>query len=57
MGDVNGIRSRLEYIAALGVDALWINPWYPSPQADAGYDVADYRDVEPSSVRSTKVGP
>lgn len=47
VGDVNGIRSRLAYIAALGVDALWINPWYPSPQADAGYDVADYRDVEP----------
>jgi alpha-glucosidase len=48
MGDVNGIRSRLGYIAALGVDALWINPWYPSPQADAGYDVADYRDIEPT---------
>ncbi|MEP7202402.1 MAG: glycoside hydrolase family 13 protein [Ilumatobacteraceae bacterium] len=47
MGDVNGIRSKLAYIASLGVDALWINPWYPSPQADAGYDVADYRDVEP----------
>jgi alpha-glucosidase len=47
IGDVNGIRSRLAYITALGVDALWINPWYPSPQADAGYDVADYRDVEP----------
>ena len=47
IGDVNGIRSRLAYIAALGVDALWINPWYPSPQVDAGYDVADYRDVEP----------
>ncbi len=47
IGDVNGIRSRLAYIASLGVDALWINPWYPSPQADAGYDVADYRDVDP----------
>ena len=47
MGDVNGIRSRIPYLAALGVDALWINPWYPSPQADAGYDVADYRDIEP----------
>ena len=41
IGDVDGIRSRLDYLAALGVDALWINPWYPSPQADAGYDVAD----------------
>jgi len=47
IGDVNGIRSRLAYLADLGVDAIWINPWYPSPQADAGYDVADYRDVEP----------
>ncbi len=48
IGDVNGIRSHLAYIAELGVDALWINPWYPSPQADAGYDVADYRDIEPA---------
>jgi alpha-glucosidase len=47
IGDVNGIRSRLSYIADLGVDALWINPWYPSPQADAGYDVADYRNIDP----------
>ena len=48
IGDVNGIRSRLSYLAALGVDALWINPWYPSPQADGGYDVSDYRDIEPT---------
>ena len=48
IGDVNGIRSRLGYLADLGVDALWINPWYPSPQADGGYDVADYRDIQPS---------
>jgi alpha-glucosidase len=47
IGDVNGIRSRLAYLADLGVDALWINPWYPSPQVDAGYDVADYRNIEP----------
>jgi len=47
VGDVAGIRSRLTYLAALGVDAIWINPWYPSPQKDGGYDVADYRDVEP----------
>ena len=47
LGDIAGIRSRLPYLADLGVDALWINPWYPSPMADAGYDVADYRDVEP----------
>lgn len=47
IGDVAGIRARLPYLAALGVDAVWINPWYPSPMADAGYDVADYRDIEP----------
>jgi alpha-glucosidase len=47
IGDIAGLRSRLPYLARLGVDALWINPWYPSPQADAGYDVADYRDIDP----------
>ncbi len=47
LGDVNGIRTHLPYLADLGVDAIWINPWYPSPQADAGYDVADYRDIDP----------
>jgi alpha-glucosidase len=47
LGDIAGLRSRLGHIADLGVDAVWINPWYPSPMADAGYDVIDYRDVEP----------
>jgi alpha-glucosidase len=47
LGDIAGLRSRLEHIARLGVDAIWINPWYPSPMADGGYDVTDYRDVEP----------
>jgi alpha-glucosidase len=47
LGDLAGIRSRLPYLAGLSVDALWINPWYPSPQADGGYDVADYRDIHP----------
>ncbi|MBC7460329.1 MAG: DUF3459 domain-containing protein [Thermoleophilia bacterium] len=47
MGDIAGIRERLPYLAGLGVDALWINPWYPSPMADAGYDVADYRGIDP----------
>ncbi len=47
LGDIAGIRSRLGYLADLGIDAVWINPWYPSPMADAGYDVADYRAVEP----------
>jgi len=46
-GDLAGLRSRLPHLAALGVDALWVNPWYPSPQVDVGYDVADYRDVDP----------
>ncbi|MCL3778294.1 MULTISPECIES: glycoside hydrolase family 13 protein [unclassified Actinomyces] len=47
LGDLRGITSRLEHIASLGVDAVWISPFYPSPQVDAGYDVADYRDVAP----------
>ena len=47
VGDIAGIRSRLPYLADLGVDALWLNPWYVSPMADAGYDVADYRDIDP----------
>src|SRR6187455_2941816 len=47
LGDIAGIRSRLRYLADLGVDAVWISPFYPSPMADAGYDVSDYRDVEP----------
>ncbi|HEY5833059.1 glycoside hydrolase family 13 protein [Streptomyces sp.] len=47
MGDIAGIRSRLPYLRDLGVDAIWINPWYVSPQADAGYDVADFRDIDP----------
>ncbi|GAB4586160.1 glycoside hydrolase family 13 protein [Nocardia sp. IFM 10818] len=46
-GDLEGLRKRLPYLAALGVDALWLSPWYPSPLADAGYDVADYRDIHP----------
>jgi alpha-glucosidase len=45
-GDIAGLRSRLRHLTDLGVDALWINPWYPSPMADGGYDVADYRAVE-----------
>jgi alpha-glucosidase len=48
IGDIAGLRSRLPYLAQLGVDAIWINPWYRSPMADAGYDVADFRDIDPS---------
>jgi alpha-glucosidase len=47
VGDLAGIRSRLDHIAWLGVDALWLSPIYPSPMADFGYDVADYKDVDP----------
>ena len=43
IGDIAGIRARLGHLRDLGVDAVWINPWYPSPMADAGYDVSDYR--------------
>lgn len=46
-GDVEGIRRRLGYLRDLGVDAIWISPWYPSPLNDGGYDVADYRDIDP----------
>lgn len=47
IGDLDGITARLGYVAALGVDAVWISPFYPSPLADGGYDVADYCDVDP----------
>ena len=47
IGDLPGIRSRLPYLRELGVDAIWLTPFYPSPGADHGYDVADYVDVDP----------
>ncbi|MFI1680401.1 glycoside hydrolase family 13 protein [Streptomyces sp. NPDC020607] len=47
MGDLPGITDRLPYLRDLGVDAVWLSPFYASPQADAGYDVADYRAVDP----------
>jgi len=47
VGDIAGLRSRLPYLRDLGAGAIWINPWYPSPMVDAGYDVADYRDIDP----------
>lgn len=47
MGDLSGISGKLEYLAGLGVNAIWLSPFYLSPQADAGYDVADYRRVDP----------
>jgi alpha-glucosidase len=47
IGDLAGVRTRLPYLAQLGVDAVWLSPFYASPQADAGYDVTDYRAVDP----------
>src|SRR5690349_15845079 len=47
-GDLAGVRARLPYLRELGVDALWFNPWYPSPQADNGYDIVDYRQIDPA---------
>jgi len=46
IGDLAGIRRRLDYLVALGVDALWISPVYPSPMADFGYDISDYCDID-----------
>jgi alpha-glucosidase len=48
IGDLAGVFDRLPYLRDLGVDALWFNPWYPSPLADTGYDIADYRSIDPA---------
>jgi alpha-glucosidase len=47
IGDLAGARARLPHLAELGIDAIWFNPWYPSPMADAGYDISDYRSIDP----------
>jgi alpha-glucosidase len=47
IGDLAGLRRRLDHVAALGVDGIWLNPCYPSPQRDHGYDIADYTDIDP----------
>jgi alpha-glucosidase len=47
VGDLKGIASKLDYLKELGVDAIWITPCFPSPQVDFGYDVADYKDIDP----------
>lgn len=46
IGDLNGITSKLNYLARLGIDAIWITPFYPSPQIDFGYDVSDYEKID-----------
>jgi oligo-1,6-glucosidase len=48
VGDLAGITARLDYLAALGIDVLWLSPVYPSPQDDAGYDISDYQDIDPT---------
>ena len=48
IGDLAGVLDRLPYLRDLGVDALWFSPWYPSPMADSGYDIADYRSIDPA---------
>ena len=48
IGDIAGVRSRLLYLRELGVDAIWFTPWYASPLADGGYDVSDYRAINPA---------
>ena len=47
IGDLNGITGRLDYLKELGVDAIWLTPVYPSPQVDFGYDISDYRSIDP----------
>jgi oligo-1,6-glucosidase len=47
LGDLNGVTARLGYLQALGVDVIWLSPAYRSPQADNGYDISDYRDIDP----------
>jgi alpha-glucosidase len=47
IGDLNGIRERLDYLVSLGIDAIWISPIFPSPMADFGYDIADYTGIDP----------
>jgi alpha-glucosidase len=47
IGDLPGALARLDHLAELGVDAVWVNPWYPSPMRDGGYDITDHRDIDP----------
>ena len=47
IGDLRGIIGRLDYLAELGVDVVWLSPVYASPQDDNGYDISDYQDIDP----------
>ncbi|KAL8853546.1 MAG: hypothetical protein Q9198_010967, partial [Flavoplaca austrocitrina] len=46
-GDICGITSKLDYLANLGIDIIWVSPMYKSPQADMGYDISDYKAIDP----------
>ena len=48
IGDIKGIIDRLPYLQALGVDAVWLSPIFPSPMADFGYDISDYTGIDPA---------
>lgn len=47
IGDLNGVTAKLDYLKSLGVNAIWLNPCYPSPQVDTGYDISDYKSIDP----------
>ena len=47
-GDLNGVIEKLDYLKNLGIDYIWLTPFYPSPQVDNGYDIADYYNIDPS---------
>lgn len=47
IGDLNGVAEKLDYLKDLGIDVIWLTPFYPSPQVDFGYDVSDYENIDP----------
>lgn len=47
IGDLRGVTEKLPYLAELGIDMIWLNPFYPSPQRDNGYDISDYTNIDP----------
>ena len=53
IGDLRGITSKLDYLAYLGVDCVWITPFFPSPQRDNGYDISDYCAIDPATNATT----
>ncbi|NRZ07694.1 glycosidase [Clostridium beijerinckii] len=48
IGDLNGVIEKLDYLKNLGIDYIWLTPFYPSPQVDNGYDISDYYNIDPS---------